>query len=40
MPVAYRILYRVGFTPGEGMTKSTPIIEQISALFAREEAGR
>jgi hypothetical protein len=40
MPVAYRILYRVGFTPWEGMTKSTPIVEQISALFAREEAGR
>lgn len=40
MSPAYRILYGVGFTPWEGMTKSTPIVEQISALFAREEAGR
>jgi SAM-dependent methyltransferase len=40
MSPAYGILYRVGFTPWEGMTKSTPIVEQISALFAREEAGR
>jgi len=37
---AYRILYRVGFTPWEGMTKSQPIGEQISALFVREEEGR
>jgi SAM-dependent methyltransferase len=37
---AYRILYRVGFTPWEGMTKSQPIGEQISALFLREEAGQ
>lgn len=36
----YRILYRVGFTPWEGMTKSQPIGEQISALFVREEAGQ
>ena len=35
----YRILYRVGFTPWEGMTKSLPIGEQISALFAHEEGG-
>lgn len=40
MSVAYRILYRVGFTPWEQMAKSMPIVEQISALFAREEAGR
>ena len=40
MSPAYRILYRVGFTPWEGMVKSMPIVEQISALFAREEAGR
>jgi SAM-dependent methyltransferase len=40
MSPAYRILYRVGFTPWEGMTKSQPIGEQISALFVREEAGR
>lgn len=40
MSPAYRILYRFGFTPWEGMVKSMPIVEQISALFAREEAGR
>lgn len=40
MRSAYRILYRVGFTPWEGMAKSTLIGEQVSALFAREEAGR
>jgi SAM-dependent methyltransferase len=40
MSPAYRILYRVGFTPWEGMVKSMPIVEQISALFAREEPGR
>jgi hypothetical protein len=38
--VTYRILYRVGFTPWEQMAESAPIVEQISALFAREEAGR
>ena len=40
MRSVYRILYRVGFTPWEGMTTSTPIVGQISGLFAREEAGR
>ena len=40
MSPAYRILYRVGFTPWEQMVRSMPIVEQISALFAREEAGR
>ena len=40
MSLAYRILYRVGFTPWEQMAKSTPIVDQISTLFAREEAGR
>ena len=40
MSLAYRILYGVGFTPWEQMAKSMPIVEQISALFAREEAGR
>ena len=37
---AYRILYRLGFTPWEGMKDSVSITEQISALFDREEAGR
>lgn len=36
----YRILYGIGFTPWEQMAKSMPIVEQISALFAREEEGR
>ena len=40
MSVAYRILYGVGFTPWEKLAKSTLIVGQISALFAREEAGR
>lgn len=40
MSLAYRILYGVGFTPWEQMAKSMPVVEQISALFAREEAGR
>ena len=40
MSPAYRILYGVGFTPWEPMDRSMPIVEQISALFAREEAGR
>jgi SAM-dependent methyltransferase len=37
---SYRILYQVGFTPWEGMTRSRPIGEQISALLVREEEGR
>lgn len=40
MSVAYKILYGVGFTPWEQMAESKPITEQISAFFAREEAGR
>jgi SAM-dependent methyltransferase len=36
----YRILYQVGFTPWERMTRSRPIGEQISALFVREEQAR
>jgi SAM-dependent methyltransferase len=40
MSRTYRILYRVGFTPWEQMARSMPIVEQISALFAREEEGR
>jgi SAM-dependent methyltransferase len=39
MSIAYRILYRVGFTPWEQMAKA-PVADQIAALFAREEAGR
>jgi hypothetical protein len=37
---SYRILYQVGFTPWERMTRSRPIGEQISALLVREEEGR
>jgi SAM-dependent methyltransferase len=40
MSLVYRLLYRVGFTPWEQMAESPAIVEQISALFAREEAGR
>ncbi len=40
MSLAYRLLYRVGFTPWEQMAGSGPIAEQISALFDREAAGR
>jgi methylase of polypeptide subunit release factors len=40
MSVAYKILYWVGFTPWEQMATSKPISEQITALFAREEAER
>lgn len=40
MSLRYRMLYRVGFTPWEQMTRSEPIVEQIAALFAREEEGR
>lgn len=39
MSLAYRILYRVGFTPWEQMAR-LPVADQIAALFAREEAGR
>jgi SAM-dependent methyltransferase len=39
MSVAYRLLYRVGFTPWEQMAKH-PIARQIATLFEREEAGR
>ena len=39
MSFAYKLLYAVGFTPWEGMAKSVPITEQISALFERVEAG-
>jgi SAM-dependent methyltransferase len=37
--LAYRLLYRVGFTPWEQMARH-PIARQIAALFEHEEAGR
>jgi 2-polyprenyl-3-methyl-5-hydroxy-6-metoxy-1,4-benzoquinol methylase len=40
MSFAYKLLYGVGFTPWEQMAKAPSIVEQISALFDREEAGR
>jgi methylase of polypeptide subunit release factors len=39
LSLAYRILYRVGFTPWERIAES-PAAQQIAALFAREEEGR
>lgn len=39
MSLAYRILYRLGFTPWEKMAE-LPVAEQIDALFDREESGR
>jgi SAM-dependent methyltransferase len=39
MSLAYRLLYRVGFTPWEQMAKHG-IAQQIAALFEREEDGR
>jgi SAM-dependent methyltransferase len=36
MSLAYRILYRIGFTPWEGMEK---LADQVMPLFEREEAG-
>ena len=40
MSVAYRLLYRVGFTPWEQIATLPVVTERISALFEREEAGR
>ena len=40
MSFAYKLLYGVGFTPWEQMAKAPSIVEQVSALFDREEAGR
>ena len=40
MSLVYRMLYAVGFTPWEQMTKSEPIVQQISAFFDREQEGR
>ncbi|MDQ3675390.1 MAG: class I SAM-dependent methyltransferase [Actinomycetota bacterium] len=39
MSFAYRLLYRVGFTPWEQMA-THPVAKQISTLFDREQAGR
>jgi len=39
MSVAYRLLYRVGFTPWEQLATLPHLTEQISALFDREEHG-
>ncbi len=40
MSFAYKLLYQVGFTPWERMAMSPLIVDQIAALFAREEEGR
>ena len=40
MSVAYRALYGLGLTPWEQVAKLPHVTEQISALFARQEAGR
>jgi SAM-dependent methyltransferase len=39
MSLAYKILYRIGFTPWERMAEP-PVADQIAALFEREESGR
>jgi SAM-dependent methyltransferase len=39
MSLAYRILYRVGFTPWERMAEP-PVADQAAAAFEREESGR
>jgi 2-polyprenyl-3-methyl-5-hydroxy-6-metoxy-1,4-benzoquinol methylase len=39
MSLAYKILYRVGFTPWERMAEP-PVADQIAALFDREENER
>jgi len=36
----YRVLYRIGFTPWEHGLAQAAVAEQISAMYAREEAGR
>jgi SAM-dependent methyltransferase len=36
----YKVAYRVGFTPWEAAAMHSPTLEQVSALFAREERGR
>jgi SAM-dependent methyltransferase len=40
MSLAYRILYRVGFTPWEQLAALPDLRQRISALFEREEKGR
>ena len=40
MSVAYRILYGIGVTPWEQIAGLPDVTDRISALFAREEAGR
>ena len=40
MSLAYRILYGLGVTPWEQVGKLPHVTERISALFARQEAGR
>ncbi len=39
MSFAYRLLYRIGFTPWEQMGEA-PFADEVVALFAREESGR
>jgi SAM-dependent methyltransferase len=38
--LAYKLLYRVGFTPWEEGLRQGAVVEQIRALFEREELGR
>jgi SAM-dependent methyltransferase len=40
MSLAYRVLYRVGFTPWEQLAALPDVRQKISALFEREEEGR
>ena len=40
MSLAYRLLYRVGFTPWEHIATLPDVSHQISDLFDREEHGR
>jgi SAM-dependent methyltransferase len=40
MSLAYRFLYRVGFTPWEQLATLPAVTEAVSALFDREENGR
>jgi len=40
MASTYRFLYAIGFTPWERMGREQPVVDQIEALFAREEQGR
>ena len=40
MSVAYKILYGLGVTPWEQVARLPHVTERISALFARQEAGR